>query len=147
MSELEELRKQVEDLHNVLRASRVLENFWREARDSIRDKFTNLWKEHQELKAGKWISTKERLPPMETPVLIIYQTDIRIGELRTEYPGFEDTYKAFHYWDDPVDDGQGWEWNDVSHWMPLPDLPKPQKKPMPFFEIKSNPVIFKTNED
>lgn len=69
-----------------------------------------------------WITTESRLPDDETPVLIIRNGVHAIGELRWEHPGFEDTFKAFRYWDDPVNDGQDWEWHSVTHWMPLPDF-------------------------
>ncbi len=67
-----------------------------------------------------WVSVEERLPADETPVLILRNQEVRIGELRWEHPGFEDTYKAFRYWDDPLNDGQCWEWPEITHWMPLP---------------------------
>lgn len=70
-----------------------------------------------------WKKTVNELPPDETPVLIILNGEIRIGELRWETPGWEETYEAFRYWDDPNDDGQIWEWHDVTHWMEIPDLP------------------------
>ena len=70
-----------------------------------------------------WIRVDERLPHKETPVLIILDGKIRIGEIRWAHPGFEDTYKSYRFWDDPDDDGQCWEWNDITHWMPLPELP------------------------
>ena len=74
--------------------------------------------------AQQWIPVSERLPDDETPVLIFHHTKIRIGELVWEHPGFEDNYDAFRYWDDPENDGQGWEWGDITHWMPLPEPPK-----------------------
>lgn len=70
-----------------------------------------------------WTPTSESLPPDETPVLIVLSGEIRIGALNWEIPGWEETYEAFRYWDDPNDDGQGWEWNDVTHWTHLPSLP------------------------
>jgi hypothetical protein len=71
----------------------------------------------------EWISSKERLPDDETPVLILVANNIRIGELRWEIPGYEDNYESYRYWDDPKDAGQFWEGLDVTHWMPLPDPP------------------------
>lgn len=71
-----------------------------------------------------WIKTTDNLPADETPVLILHRGEPRIGELCWEYPGFEDTYKKFQYWDCPYDDGQIWDWLDVSHWMPLPECPE-----------------------
>jgi hypothetical protein len=70
-----------------------------------------------------WTSTEDRLPPDETPVIILLDGVPAIGELRWEHPGYEDTYQSFRYWDNPHDDGQCWEWHQVTHWMPLPDAP------------------------
>ena len=70
---------------------------------------------------GGWVYTGDLLPPDKTPVLIIRNGEVRIGERRWEHPSFEDTYKAFWYWDDPTNDGQIWEYNDeITHWMPIP---------------------------
>lgn len=33
--------------------------------------------------------------PIETPVLILYKGEWRIGEQRWDHPGFEDTYKSY----------------------------------------------------
>ena len=71
-----------------------------------------------------WIKCPERLPKIETPVLIVYRGQIRVGELREEHPTWEETFKAYSYWDDPEDDGKDWEWFDVTHWMPLPEFPE-----------------------
>lgn len=68
-----------------------------------------------------WVSTEAALPPDETPVLAMVRGKPRIAELRWEYPGFEDTFKAYRYWDDPEEPGQIWEWNDVTYWTPLPE--------------------------
>ena len=57
------------------------------------------------------------------PVLIFWNGNIVIGERRCEHPTFEETFEAFWYWDDPTDDGQDWEREEVTHWMPLPDAP------------------------
>ena len=78
---------------------------------------------------GAWISTGivsplDRLPPDETPVLILfYDGNIRIGEIRWEKPTWEDTCEAYQYWDDPDDDGKDWDWADIVGWMPLPEAP------------------------
>lgn len=71
-----------------------------------------------------WIKTANELPPDETPVLIILNGEIRIGELRWEHPSWEETYEAFRYWDNPNDDGQIWEWHDVTHWQYMPEIPR-----------------------
>lgn len=71
----------------------------------------------------QWIQCSERIPPEDTPVLILRNGELRIGAIFTESPGHEETFKAFNYWDDPNDDGQCWEWHEVTHWMPLPNTP------------------------
>jgi hypothetical protein len=70
-----------------------------------------------------WIKTEDQLPPDETPVLIVRNGVPAIGELRWEHPSHEETYEAFRYWDDPNNDGQDWQWPEVTHWMALPDVP------------------------
>jgi hypothetical protein len=78
---------------------------------------------------GPVVRTIDDLPPIETEVLILVRGRWRIGALQWETPGFEDTFKAFKYWDDPEDDGQDWEWYDVTHWCSLPALPEPYEFP------------------
>ncbi len=63
------------------------------------------------------------LPPDETPVLALVGGKWRIAELRWDHPGYEDTYTSYRYWDDPEDEGQCWEWGDVTHWIELPGIP------------------------
>lgn len=75
------------------------------------------------MKTNTWTPTTERMPPNETPVLCVYRGEHRVLERRTERPTWEETYKAFDYWDDPTDDGQQIEEHEVTHWMPLPALP------------------------
>jgi hypothetical protein len=72
---------------------------------------------------SQWIKVKDKRPKEETPVLIVWRGEIRIGEIRWEYPTHEDSYQAFPYWDDPNDDGKDWEWPDITHWQPLPEVP------------------------
>lgn len=71
-----------------------------------------------------WNNTIDSLPPDETPVLIVYQGEVRIGELRWEHPTFEETFKSFRFWDDPYNDGKCWEWNAVDLWTHLPEVPE-----------------------
>lgn len=70
-----------------------------------------------------WIACSERMPKAETPVLVYIKGRVRTGELRWETPTYEETFAPYMYWDDPDDDGQMWEWDDVTHWRPLPPLP------------------------
>jgi hypothetical protein len=67
-------------------------------------------------------SCKEVLPPSETPVLVLYRGNWRVGELCEERPTWEESFKPFRYWDDPYNDGQEWDWHDVTHWAHLPEV-------------------------
>lgn len=69
---------------------------------------------------GGWIACEDRLPPDETEVLIMVKGIRRIGALFWDYPGHEDTYQPYKYWDDPDNDGMDWEWDDVTHWQYMP---------------------------
>lgn len=71
----------------------------------------------------EWIPVADRLPEDETPVLIVRHGVVRIGERCWDHPGHEDTYQSYWYWDDPQNDGQCWERDEITHWMPLPPLP------------------------
>lgn len=73
--------------------------------------------------ATRWVSTNDRLPEAETPVLVVYNGEVRLGELRWEHPTYEEGFAPFRYWDDPTNDGQVWDHCDVTHWMPLQALP------------------------
>lgn len=76
-----------------------------------------------------WIKTEERLPPEETPVLIVYDGTVRIGELRWDHPGWEETYQSYLYWDDPNDDGQDWCQRHITHWSEVPEPPELPNEP------------------
>lgn len=71
----------------------------------------------------EWTSVNDRLPADNTPVLIVANGEIMIGAIEWEYPSWEETYQAFRYWDCPYNPGQDWEWYNITHWMPLPELP------------------------
>ena len=72
----------------------------------------------------EWVKTSERLPEANVPVLVLfYNGDIRVGLIEWEYPSFEETYEAFRYWDDAYNEGADWQYNDITHWMPLPEPP------------------------
>jgi hypothetical protein len=75
--------------------------------------------------AAQWISVDERLPEPETDVLIIRMGQIRVGAIFIEHESWEEGGREIHYWDDSNDDGQGWDWCEVTHWMPLPPAPTP----------------------
>lgn len=66
-----------------------------------------------------WTRTQDKTPSDETEVLILVNGVRRIGWVLWETPSYEEIFKAFPYWDDPHNDGQGWEWDDVTHWAPL----------------------------
>lgn len=72
---------------------------------------------------SQWVPVDDRLPPDETPVLVLRCGAVSICELRWEYPGPEDSYQSFRYWDDLNDYGQAWELSEITHWSPIPQPP------------------------
>ena len=65
--------------------------------------------------AVKWIPVTERLPQIEKDVLVCaYGTLIRTWCLHKKY--------SKRFWE--TEEGYFDDFNAVSHWMPLPDLPK-----------------------
>lgn len=70
-----------------------------------------------------WVSTEDRLPNCKAEVLILVNGNYRIALLMWDRPGFEDSYEAFQYWEDATDGYEEWEWDDVTHWAELPELP------------------------
>lgn len=60
------------------------------------------------------------LPDEGVECLVVVKGVVRVGARFWDEPGHEDTYTSYMYWDDPEDDGQGWELEDVTHWMPAP---------------------------
>ncbi len=72
-----------------------------------------------------WIKVTDELPKANTPVLILCNGQVRIGQLVWEHPTHEETFTSYTYWDDPYDDGQLWEFFYITHWQPLPkSVPK-----------------------
>jgi len=71
-----------------------------------------------------WTKTIDGLPPIEIPVLIKYKGTLRVGVLLWDDPSYEDTYNPYRYWDDAYEDGADWEWDDVTHWAPMIELPE-----------------------
>lgn len=72
-----------------------------------------------------WVKTSDLMPPDETPVLTVFNGEHRILELCWDRPGWEDTYRAFRYWNDPTDCGEVIEHlSEVTHWMHLMPLPE-----------------------
>ena len=60
---------------------------------------------------SKWIPVSERLPEEDEGVVLVYSGDVEpaimSGNIFLEYDKYE-----------------GWEINNVTHWMPLPEPPK-----------------------
>lgn len=79
---------------------------------------------HPQQEKDGWTSTNSGLPPLETEVVILLGERVCLGERIMEFPTYEESFVPDWYWDDPNDDGQGWERKDVTHWMPLPAAPE-----------------------
>ena len=93
-----------------------------------------------------WTRTQDKTPSDETEVLILVNGVRRIGWILWETPSYEEAFKAFPYWDDPHNDGQDWEWRDVTHWAPLlSDSPEgSMKKGLPKNVTIPNKVLNRT---
>jgi hypothetical protein len=68
------------------------------------------------IKQREWISVDERLPEKTCECLIIDKLGIVF------LAPYSDRHRSFNASDD--DDGDRWKLNDVTHWMPLPEVPK-----------------------
>jgi len=84
----------------------------------------------------EWISVDDRLPDEGTDVLALRLGKQCIAAIFVEVQSYEEGGRRIRYWDDPNDDGQGWEWDEVTHWMPLPAVPgaapsQPQQEAVP----------------
>lgn len=73
--------------------------------------------------ADDWIKCTDRMPAVETEVLVVHKGKIKIASLQWDIGGVEDTYQPYQYWADP-DDFADYEWDDVTHWQPLSQPPQ-----------------------
>lgn len=62
------------------------------------------------------------LPEVGIPVMLVYKGEPHIGVLLKEEPSYEDTFGSYLYWDSYYNDGQDWEWYDVTKWAYIPSL-------------------------
>jgi Protein of unknown function (DUF551). len=72
-----------------------------------------------------WLSVEDDLPEPEVEVWAVVRGVRRLAIRLWDNPTHEETYQPYCYWDCPIDDGQDWQHDDVTHWMPTvwPDLP------------------------
>jgi len=68
---------------------------------------------------SEWISVKDSLPEKDVKVLACDPYTIRIAEYGVGY--LENDIERLGWWID-----QNFDWDEVTHWMPLPDNPNPQ---------------------
>lgn len=66
---------------------------------------------------SKWISVKERLPEMYERVLVLISDKVFISSIEQETSCDEYSNELLTFWD-------GWDWPEISHWMPLPKTPR-----------------------
>ena len=71
-----------------------------------------------------WISTKQNLPPLHEPVLALFNGNPIVLELAEETPSWEETFDAFRYWVEPSSETLDIDWDEVTHWMPIPRPPE-----------------------
>lgn len=60
-----------------------------------------------------WISVKDKLPPLDTDVLVVHYGNTCIVAKRVKDGCWEDTIEGIQ-----------WENESVTYWMPLPPLPQ-----------------------
>lgn len=72
----------------------------------------------------EWISVKYKLPAENIEVLACDNYDIRIAEYGI---GYVENVERQGWWID-----QNFDWDEVTHWMPLPSLPEKNPKPKPW---------------
>lgn len=73
---------------------------------------------------SNWISVKDDLPSVCERVLCLFNGEPIVLELGLESPSYEETFKAFYFWLEPYDEILLPEWDEVTHWMSLPEPPK-----------------------
>ena len=87
----------------------------------------------EHLTENQWISTAERLPEMEQPVIFLLSgapTEPRAGFRDCPRSYCERHPNADHFgwslqtwWTEFRDDGEAWEDRHVTHWHPISELP------------------------
>lgn len=72
----------------------------------------------------KWISVKDRLPDVGVPVLVAYHNFVD-GEVQGDGVAAQ-LYEpgCWYWWEGSVEDCDSEVRVAITHWMPLPDLPK-----------------------
>ena len=87
------------------------------AADAIED-LDNKLNLHRQGKISHWIPVTERLPKLNTDVLITDGIDVGCGYLNSVTSTATSVYPDWHspFWDICID--------HVSHWMPLPEQPE-----------------------
>jgi hypothetical protein len=74
-----------------------------------------------------WISVEDNLPAEYKFVLCWFEGRSEVMQIMWETPSFEETFKPFPYWIDG-DERFTPDWQEITHWMPLPDPPKDRVK-------------------
>jgi hypothetical protein len=72
----------------------------------------------------EWINVEDNLPALGVPVLTIFRGSPLVLELCEGHPSYEETFKPFKYWNEPSSEILEPDWYEVTHWMPLPELPE-----------------------
>ena len=75
----------------------------------------------------RWISVKERLPEINKKVLVIFRNRIALAVIEENKDEFTKQGK-FTVWKclklHKDDIYECYPWNDITHWMPLPEAPR-----------------------
>ena len=76
----------------------------------------------------KWISVDERLPDEGVTVNVLMdhkgEKEVDVGAVYTHVPTWDEISTVpYQFWDHPINDGQDWAHDLITHWTPILELP------------------------
>ena len=72
----------------------------------------------------RWEPVSGALPEEGEHVLLFHRDGTQwVGYRGVERPGFEDSFRPYSYFIDRAEN-EMWEWEDITHWRPLPEPPQ-----------------------
>jgi len=79
---------------------------------------------------GKWISVKDRLPEPNISVLVRFRKRIALAAINIKKDEFIQ-HGQYTFWKalklNKDDMYEAYPWNEITHWMPLPEAPKEEE--------------------
>lgn len=75
---------------------------------------------------NKWISVEDRLPELHSGVLIVVSSGAYTWVQHGEYDDDGAGNRAWYVYDEELNAIELWDDHIITHWRPLPPLPKSQ---------------------